>query len=83
MAEAASDRAAQIRRRLDQLNEWETHYGGAHAGPDEGSTGEAPARIARLKQELRALGAVFQWNGKAYALIDTAAEGAGDELAQA
>ena len=81
MDEIEPGRAGRIRKALGDLNEWESLYGNTYgAAAGLGSTGEAPARIASLKHELRALGAVFQWDGTAYALIETVTEGAGDQL---
>jgi len=78
----ALERMHKIRRTLAELNEWESRYGTTY-GVDAalGSSGEAPARIARLKDELRGLGALYRWDGTSYVLIETVAEGEGHQLA--
>jgi hypothetical protein len=68
---------------LEQLNRWEHDYGTAH-GPAAGlaSTGEAPARIATLKERLAEAGAVFRWDGDRYVLEHVAAPREGRELGE-
>lgn len=54
---------------LSELNHWETKYGNTYP-PRAGlaTTGEASARIAELKAQLRARGAVFHWAKTAYVI---------------
>jgi hypothetical protein len=67
---------------LALLNEWEQEYGTTYgAGAGLGSSGESNARIADLKDKLRNLGAVFQWNGDRYILIETVKPGSGHQMA--
>lgn len=67
-----------IRELLASLNRWEQTAGTAHTANSRlKNTGEANARIADLKEQLAARGAVFHWNGREYALdaIETPGRG--------
>ncbi len=75
-------RLREIQTILAQLNDWEQNYGTTYGDAKGlGSTGEANARIADLKDKLCGLGAVFRWNGERYVLVATAAPGQGRQLA--
>ncbi len=67
-----------IRQLLASLNHWEQTAGTTYAAdPRLKSTGEANARIADLKRQLAARGAVYHWNGREYVLdaIETPGRG--------
>jgi hypothetical protein len=63
-----------VSRLLSQLNEWEQNYGPLGAGKDLKSTGEAAARIAELKRELRELHVEVAWNGAEYVIVPPAGD---------
>jgi len=81
MGEATSGRLRLIHETLAELNEWESQYGITYGdGAGLGTSGEAPARIESLKDELRGLGAVFRWDGASYVLVDTVSAGEGYQV---
>lgn len=59
----------QIDYLLHELNNWEQKFGKGVSAELIASTGEAPARIAKLKAMLLELGVTVEWNGKEY-IID-------------
>jgi hypothetical protein len=81
MPNSDDQRTQAIRDVLATLNEWEREYGTTYgSGAGLGSSGEANARIADLKDKLRSLGAVFQWRGERYVLVKTVAPGSGHQM---
>ena len=58
-----------IDRLLSELNEWEQKHGPLGGGKGLASTGEAPARIADLKRQLREAGVEVEWNGAEYVIV--------------
>jgi hypothetical protein len=82
MDNTEKDRLRDILNAMESLNEWEREYGTTYGtGAGLGSSGESSARIADLKDKLCNLGAVFQWRGDRYVLIDTAKPGSGYQIA--
>lgn len=80
MRDVADNNEEQIRSLLASLNLWEQNYGTTY-GPKRGmgSTGEANARIAGLKEKLHALGALYHWDGSQYVLDGIAESGQGGQ----
>lgn len=70
----------EIESLLSQLNHWERTYGNTYP-PNAGmaTTGEAPARIAELKAQLKARGAVFHWASGAYVIDKILGPGEGHQ----
>lgn len=63
---------------LASLNEWEQNYGTTYgAGRGLATTGESAARINALKDELKARGVVFHWNGREYVVDEVRGPGQG------
>ena len=60
---------AELEALLFQLNAWEQKYGPLGGAKGMASSGEAPARIADLKQQIAALDMGVVWNGREYALV--------------
>lgn len=66
---------AELEALLLQLNAWEQKYGPLGGAKGMASSGEAPARIADLKQQIAAMGMGVVWNGQEYALVPLSGSG--------
>lgn len=80
MEQPASPPDDEVLRVLDALNTWERTYGTSYGpGAELDALGEGTARIAQLKERLKALGAVFHWAGEGYVLDGVRSDGPGEE----